>query len=187
MQRLQDEFYTICHDVAKQLGAGHSEAVYQKACGQFLQANHVSHHLEQHVPVVVTVPTVPTVPTSLNPSASQPQVFHIGDERIDILMNDNGNVHVAELKAIGAKVTPTKVTPQLQLSASHVQLLKYVRLLQKDVTYQSQLTTGYVVNFRQHATQGAPYDMTVEFDVYDVLQQKWHFGYTPDALVNVVQ
>lgn len=168
MSTLCDTFHCVCQSVAKQLGAGHSEVIYQKACGTLLQSQGVRHHLEQHVPVTFTPPAAPET------------VFHIGDERIDILMyDDSQNVHVAELKAIGAKVSPMKPTPQSLLSASHVQLLKYLRLLEKNATYQGRLHTGYVVNFRQHVTMGAPDSMVVEFDMYDAHQKQWCFNYTP--------
>ena len=174
MDQLRNTFHTICEQVGNQLGVGHSEMVYQKACGQFLQAHRIPHQMEQHVPVVVHVET-PNVS-----STASTRVFHVGDERIDILMYDEeNNVHVVELKAIGTKVSPAKPTPQSLLSASHAQLLKYIRLLQEDLAYRSRLTAGYVVNFRQHVTHGAPHEMPVEFDVYDVQQKQWDFGYTP--------
>lgn len=173
MSTLCDVFHRVCHNVANQLGPGHSEAVYQKACGQLLQVQQVRHHTEQHVPVTLSVQSSP-------PGT----VFHIGDERIDILMyDDSQHVHVAELKAIGAKVSPTKPTPQSLLSASHVQLLKYIRLLNTDATFRGRIHTGYVVNFRQHVTMGAPDSMVVEFDTYDAHHQQWSFNYTPHSIL----
>ena len=91
-------------------------------------------------------------------------------------------VHIVELKAVGAKVSPTKPSPQSVLSASHVQLLKYIRLLRKDSAYASRIHTGYLVNFRQHVMHGVPDAMTVEFDIYDAQQDEWTFGYTPDQM-----
>lgn len=186
MLSLRDQFHTVCQLVGKQLGAGHSEVVYQKACGQFLQALGVAHHMEHHIPVVVHVPdTLWTQQTRANSSATPtpPTAFHVGDERIDILMYDSARgVHIVELKAVGAKVSPTQPSPQSVLSASHVQLLKYIRLMRKDSTYASRINTGYLVNFRQHVVHGAPDAMTVEFDIYDAQKDEWTFGYTPDQM-----
>lgn len=177
-----DLFYAICNSVGRQLGTGHSEAIYQKACGQYLQSFGVSHQLEQHVPVILHTNDMYIYRVASNVCASPTTVFHIGDERIDILAYDDfDNVHIIELKAIGARVSPAKPTPKSILNASHVQLLKYVRLLAQDDRYKKQLVTGYVVNFRQHALLEDPFSITVEFDVYDVAQQRWVFGYLPNS------
>jgi hypothetical protein len=180
MNRLCVQFYEVCQLVGQQLGAGHSEVVYQKACGQFLQAMGVSHHMEHHVPVVVQIPDALLTQHIQSPLST---TFHVGDERIDILMYDNAcEVHIVELKAVCTKVSPAKPSPHSVLSASHVQLLKYIRLLRKDSIYASRIHTGYLVNFRQHVVHGAPHTMTVEFDIYDAKKDEWIFGYTPDEI-----
>ena len=174
-----EAFYTICNTVGKQLGAGHSEAVYQKACGQFLQMYGIHHHLEQHVPVILhTNNRDTTLPNDLY------KVFHVGDERIDILAYDDSyGIHIIELKAISARVSPVNPTPKSILSGSHVQLLKYVRLIAQEDKYKDKIVNGYVVNFRQHVSLENPYTMAVEFDVFDVAKQQWVFGFQPESTI----
>lgn len=173
-------FYTICNTVGKQLGAGHSEAVYQKACGQFLQVYGIPHHLEQHVPVILRTNDSGDA-TVANDSHT---VFHIGDERIDILAyDDSGGIHIIELKAISARVSPVKPTLKSILSGSHVQLLKYVRLIAQEDKYKDKIVNGYVVNFRQHVSLEDPYRIAVEFDVFDVAKQQWVFGFQPESVI----
>lgn len=181
---LCDLLYSICNSVGRQLGAGHSEAIYQKACGQYLQSFGISHQLEQHVPVILHTTDNANIQLSTDNAAptTSSTVFHIGDERIDILAYDSfNNIHIIELKAIGARVSPSKPSPKTILNASHVQLLKYVRLLTKEDRYKKQLVKGYVINFRQHVFLEDPYAITVEFDVFDVVNQQWTFGYSPNS------
>ena len=80
-----------------------------------------------------------------------------------------------------AVVTMVRVRSCSVLSAPHVQLLKYIRMLRKDEKYAGRIHTGYLVNFRQHVTHDAPDVMTVEFDIYDAATDTWSFNYTPDV------
>jgi hypothetical protein len=65
-----------------------------------------------------------------------PNTFHIGDERIDILMyDDKQQVHIVELKAVAAKLSPINASSCSVLSAPYVQLLKCIRMLRKDEKY----------------------------------------------------
>ena len=157
----------VVEQVASQLGAGHSEAVYSKACSAQLQSEGVLHQCEHHTPVVYW--------PDVSPSFGAP--FHISDERIDILAYEPGNesrVHVLELKAVAARVSPRQpVTGQTAVPAAHVQLLKYVRNLQRsDPSLGLRVAEGHVVNFRQSVTFADP-EMRVEFDTLDVKGEVW--------------
>ena len=182
-----------CLAVARQLGPGHSEAVYQKATSLMLQAHNRTHHCEYHVPVPFRPHVVGGVDSleasrSVAPSAyaldmaadkSVAPSFHVGSERIDILLyDDDCKLHVVELKAVGASLSPKRepVPPDQTMPAAHVQLLKYVRLLKQDSRTHDAIAAGYMVNFRQSVTFGAPNSMPVEFDVYDCTSEQWTFG-----------
>ena len=163
------QLYRISHFVAKQIGPGHSEAVYQKAMALALQHENVRNHCEYCVPVPY-YPEYPETTTS----------FHVGSERIDILFYDTvDKVHVVELKAVSANLSPASIPPSPNkiMPPSHVQLLKYVRLLHHHPDMQEKLVTGYVINFRQSVTFGAPDEMEVEFDAYDVTNKEWLFRF----------
>lgn len=157
----------VVEQVASQLGAGHSEAVYSKACSAQLQSEGVLHLCEHRTPVVYWPED--------SPSFGEP--FHISNERIDILAyepGDEGRVHVLELKAVAARVSPRQpVTAQSVVPAAHVQLLKYVRNLQRsDPSLALRVVEGHVVNFRQSVTFEDP-EMRVEFDTLDVEREVW--------------
>ena len=154
-------------EVARQLGAGHSEAAYSRACSAQLQSEGVLHQCEHHTPVVYW-------PNGDSPCGVP---FHISDERIDILAyepGDEGRVHVLELKATTARVSPRQpVAAQSAMPAAHVQLLKYVRNLQQsDPLLACRVAQGHVVNFRQSVTFEDP-QMRVEFDTLDVEREVW--------------
>lgn len=152
---------SACLATAAALGPGHSEAVYQKAVALGLQHANVSHHCEYHVPV------------SFEPVDGAGS-FHIGSERIDVLFYDERQrVHVVELKAVAASVSPKRGAPSQAMPAAHVQLQKYVRLLHRTGV---EVCTGYVVNFRQAVSLREPEAMTLEFDTYDVATRTWTFG-----------
>lgn len=177
MSLLRDQFYQIVQYIGENIGPGHSEVVYQKGCSQILQSHRISHHTEHHVPIVLQIPEIDSSSITLTPNT-----FHIGDERIDILMyDDNQQVHIVELKAVAAKLSPINASSCSVLSAPHVQLLKYIRMLRKDEKYAGRIHTGYLVNFRQHVTHDTPDVMTVEFDIYDAATDTWTFNYTPDV------
>lgn len=171
---------SVCLAVAKQLGPGHSESVYQNATSLMLQEQHLTHHCEYHVPI-------PFHPHSLNETnldtdsmKHNSSSFHVGSERIDILLyNRENEAHVIELKAVAASLSPKRnpVPPEQTMPAAHVQLLKYIRLLKRDPRTRDSLTAGYVVNFRQSVTFGDPEDMLVEFDVFDCSSKDWSFGH----------
>lgn len=185
-----------CLAVARQLGPGHSETVYQKATSLMLQAHNRTHHCEYHVPVpfrphvlggvdtlaasrAVTSPAYALDTAADTAGATASTAFHVGSERIDILLyDDECKAHVVELKAVGASLSPKRdpVPPDQTMPAAHVQLLKYVRLLRQDPRTHDALVAGYVVNFRQSVTFGAPEAMPVEFDVYDCASERWAFG-----------
>lgn len=185
-----------CLAVARQLGPGHSEAVYQKATSLMLQAHNRTHHCEYHVPVpfqphvlggvdtlaasrAVAPPAYALDTPAATASVTASTAFHVGSERIDILLyDDDCKAHVVELKAVGASLSPKRdpVPPDQTMPAAHVQLLKYVRLLRQDPRTHDALAAGYVVNFRQSVTFGAPEAMPVEFDVYDCASERWTFG-----------
>ena len=154
---------SIAHVVARELGVGHSEVVYQKAMSLMLQHHNIIHHAEYHLPISFQIP-----------DTSNP--FHIGDERIDILLYDEHNhVHVVELKAVSTKITPSKVSPKSLLNSAHVQLLKYIHMLQRTVT--KKIVHGYVINFRQSVSIHEPSNMDIEFDTYDTDTKTWTFGH----------
>ena len=185
--------HAACLAVARQLGPGHSEAVYQKATSLMLQAHNRTHHCEYHVPVpfrphilgnmdsLKASRSVTPLMYALNPmtEVTDAKAFHVGSERIDILMyDDDCKAHVVELKAVGASLSPKRdpVPPDQTMPAAHVQLLKYVRLLKQDSRTDNALAAGYVINFRQSVTFGTPDVMPVEFDVYDCVSERWTFG-----------
>ena len=185
-----------CIAVARQLGPGHSEAVYQKATSLMLQAHNRTHHCEYHVPVpfrphvlggvdtlsasrAVAPPAHALDTTAETAGVTTSTAFHVGSERIDILLyDDDCKAHVVELKAVGGSLSPKRdpVPPDQTMPAAHTQLLKYVRLLRQDPRTQDALVAGYVVNFRQSVTFGAPEAMPVEFDVFDCASKQWTFG-----------
>ena len=152
----------VCRVVSKELGTGHSEAMYQKACSLLLQKIGVSHQLEYHLPVVVQ---------------SGQHMLNVGDERIDILLFDNDdNIYIVELKAIAARICPAQPKPNMALHSSHIQLLKYVNMLQKDDNVRASLKEGYVINFRQHVTLDNMHAMEIEFNHYNVNTRQWSFS-----------
>lgn len=152
----------VCRNVSKELGTGHSEAMYQKACSLLLQKLNVSHQLEYHVPVVVQ---------------SGQHMLNVGDERIDILLfDDDNNMYIVELKAISARICPVQPKPNMALHSSHIQLLKYVNMLQKNENIRASLKEGYVINFRQHATLDNMNAMEIEFNRYNINTRQWSFS-----------
>ena len=109
----------LINHVSKTLGPGHSENIYQKALSIVLQHHNIKHHCEFHVPVSI---------------AYESNKYHIGDERIDILIYDNLNeIHIVELKAIqGSIYSNSNITTNMSAHPAHIQLMKYIRLLQSN-------------------------------------------------------
>ena len=175
MYTIASFLHKICTSVGKQLGPGHSEAIYQKATSLLLQQAGIQHHCEYHAPV----------PFSTSGSLCDTP-FHIGSERIDILIYDtNKNAHVVELKAVGASLSPNRqanLADDLTMPAAHMQLLKYIRLLKYDPRMKDRVIAGYVINFRQNVKFGTPEDMPVELDLYNVIDNKWMFDYKDQLL-----
>lgn len=164
---------SIADVVARELGVGHSEVVYQKAMSLMLQHQKVLHHSEYHLPISFQIPE-----TSCS--------FHIGDERIDILIYDeHHHIHVVELKAVSTKITPSKVSPKSLLNSAHVQLLKYIHMLQRTVS--EKIVNGYVINFRQSVSIHDPTSMDIEFDTYNTHTQTWEFGHTVQDSIEPTQ
>lgn len=171
---------SVCLAVAKQLGPGHSESVYQNATSLMLQEQHLTHHCEYHVPIPFYPHSLHATDPQMNSMKHTQSSFHVGSERIDILLyNHENEAHVIELKAVAATLSPKRnpVPPEQTMPAAHVQLLKYLRLLKRDPRTHDSLTAGYVVNFRQSVTFGEPEDMLVEFDVFDCSSNDWSLGH----------
>ena len=156
----RERIRAVAQKVADGLGTAHSESIYQKAFAAQLQADSIPHQCEYHTPVVYYT--------------NATTFFHIGDERIDILAYDPGTdeVHVVELKAISARVSPPRpVGPTTVLPAAHAQLCKYIRNL-KTTLLKDRVVEGHVINFCQKVTC-AEQRMEVEFDTFDALKMEW--------------
>jgi GxxExxY protein len=155
-------FTRFVHCVAREMGPGHSEAIYQKSLSLLLQDKGIRHQCEYHVPVSFSVGH---------------KTFNVGDERIDILLYDEqNNIHVVELKAVTASVCPrTAVTDATVASGAHLQIMKYLRLLQRS-DLSDVVVSGIVVNFKQSVKFKDLSAMDVEMDHYDVKSGKWTFG-----------
>ena len=145
--------------VARQLGTGHTEAVYQSAYSQLLHEQHIAHQTEVPVPVTLTT-RVGTV-------------LSVGTTRVDMLVHDTHDgspvAHVIEFKAAPPKRLTTMMQP------AHMQLGKYLRALHKHPT---PVTWGHVIGFVQeqafdtHLLQHVP---RVYVHSYDVVQNAWSF------------
>ena len=83
---------------------------------------------------------------------------------------------IVELKAISARISPIQIKPNMALHSSHIQLMKYVRMLQKDEHTRFSLKEGFVINFRQHATLDNMHTMDIEYNHYDVNTKQWSFS-----------
>ena len=116
-----------------------------------LQAHNRTHHCEYHVPVPFRphvlggVDTLAASRSAASPAyaldtaaetagATASTAFHVGSERIDILLyDDECKAHVVELKAVGASLSPKRdPVHQTRRCPRRVQLLKCVRLLRQD-------------------------------------------------------
>lgn len=167
---MQDMICTASRAVARALGCGHSEKVYQKALSVALQkmsseltsSGSITHALEYHVPVMY-------------------DGMAVGSERVDlVLRDDQAQLHVVELKAVESSLRRGRngapPTAGTALPAPHVQLLKYLRMLWT----REHVVAGYVINFRQrllHADTLPPLTAPceLEMDCFDVATQTWQF------------
>ena len=152
--------------VARALGCGHSERVYQKALSIELQKRAAgmliptTHSLEYHVPVLY-------------------DNMAVGSERIDIVLRDaDERTYIVELKATEGSLRRgrTGSSPEMgdALPAPHVQLLKYLRMMWT----RDHVAEGYVINFRQRVLYDAAPLLApceLEVDRFDVTTQQWHF------------
>lgn len=145
--------------VARQLGTGHTEAVYQSAYSQLLHEQHIAHQTEVPVPVTLTT--------------RAGTVLSVGTTRVDMLVhathNDEPVTHVVEFKA----APPKRLTAMMQ--PAHMQLGKYLRALH---THPTPVTWGHVIGFVQeqafdtHLLQHVP---RVYVHSYDVSNNAWSF------------
>jgi GxxExxY protein len=136
--------------VAKALGAGHSEALYQKALCLDLNRSGVSTFPEFHVPV-----TYPIIDEN-----SITRMYNIGDERIDIMIFTKDDASfIVELKAIQGKLRDIE----------RQQLKKYHRLL---ATQGIHPVGGFLMNYRQAGLLSFPLEdedlrAFIELEYYD--------------------
>ena len=166
---MQQMICNAAKTVARVLGCGHSERVYQKALSIELQKRVMDmessaptvHSLEYHIPVLY-------------------DNMSVGSERIDIVVRDSEQrAYLVELKATEASLRRGRgrTSPESgeALPAAHVQLLKYLRMMWTC----DHVCEGYVINFRQRLLHGAAPLMApceLEVDRFDVTTQQWHFG-----------
>lgn len=153
---------TCVRHIARSLGPGHSECIYQKALSLLLQKHDVQHVCEFTVPIMMQ---------SEEPSSARnrARLFNLGGERIDVMMyDDDGNAHIVELKAIAASVALKRDYHHTAIPTPHMQVMKYINMRPvKDIV------RGYVINFRQAATFAEPCCMPVEFVSYDTETKAW--------------
>ena len=167
---MHDDTEALCRTLVQaavrvaRLGAGHAEYVYQKALSYELQTRGVEHTLEFSVPVVY-------------------EGMHLGSERVDIYARTGRDACVMELKATDASMRRKNgaVCTGDIMPAAHVQLLKYMRMLDVEAC-QTPVTLGIVVNFRQRVRAGGPSTCELEVDVYNPGKDTWTWCYAqPDA------
>ena len=157
---MQNQIVRAAQAVARTLGAGHSERMYQKALAMELQkCKGASHTMEYHVPILY-------------------EQMNIGGERADIMVHDDQKrAYLIELKATDASIWRGQKPPAHgdAMPPAHVQILKYVRMLQTC----DPVCQGYVINFRQrvmyaHDVLAIPCEL--EIDCFDVGTRAWRFG-----------
>ena len=169
---------SIFQKVARKLGPGHSESIYQKAASLLLTDASILHHCEYHVPVTFSFQKSSASTTVA--TASPNITYNIGDERIDILAYDaHGNIHVIELKAVQNTLCPVNVRTGETTAATiappaHVQAMKYIRLLEIQQSSPT-VKSAFVVNFRQ-SVRFQTQTLNVEIDYYDNILKKWNFA-----------
>tara|TARA_Y200000002_G_C22629887_1_gene642000 strand:- start:729 stop:1307 length:579 start_codon:yes stop_codon:yes gene_type:complete len=165
----------LINHVSKSLGPGHSEIIYQKALSILLDHHNIKHSCEFHVPVSISY---------------ESNKYNIGDERIDILIYDNLNsVYILELKAIqGSIYSTTKITDNTSAHPAHIQLMKYIRLLESNHDFlesKKKINIGFVINFRQSIKFNSLSNMNIEIDYFDNINKKWNLNENENKKKNI--
>lgn len=107
----------IASDIFKELGSGFEECIYQKAFEVSLRQRGIKYENQKVIPVVF-------------------QGFHIGESKLDLVVHDNDELLIIELKAIGSLLSAKEET----------QLRKYMEC--------SGVNKGLLVNFPQAGRKG---------------------------------